>query len=142
VPPEGVTSSRLDFGSGERFSSLSLSDALGLRSFGLRLHTLAPRQRNRIHLHRDQEEVYLVLEGELTIGFEGGEELTVRRHELVRVPPEHRRQLMNRGDAPVQLLAIGAAGTHESADGEAFPDWSTRDGRPPLEIPYPEDLPT
>jgi mannose-6-phosphate isomerase-like protein (cupin superfamily) len=79
---------------GERM--ITLRRQLGVTSFGMNLITLAPRQRNRIHVHEHQEEVYLVLEGELTLAIEG-EEHTVKRGGLVRVGPSTRRQLINRG---------------------------------------------
>jgi uncharacterized cupin superfamily protein len=137
--PEGVTTTRLDLSTSER--QTSLTEALALGSLGARLLSLAPRQRNRIHRHRAQEEVYVVLEGELTIGFEGGEELTLRQWEVARVPPPVRRQLMNRGSRRAKVLALGAAGEHVTGDGEAFTDWSETEGRPPPEVPIPEDLP-
>src|SRR3954462_2946440 len=77
----------------ERFQSLRRE--LGVSSFGMNAITLAPRQRGRIHAHERQEEVFVVLEGELTIGIEG-EEHTVARGSAVRVAPSVRRQLVNR----------------------------------------------
>jgi uncharacterized cupin superfamily protein len=139
VPPEGVTTTRLGVGTPER--QVSLTDALGLRAFGARLLTLQPRQRNRVHRHRRQEELYVVVDGELTIAFEGGEELTLQRDEVALVRPDVRRQLMNRGTEPVSVLAVGGAGEHEGGDGEAFTDWSSDEPHPPPEVPIPEDLP-
>lgn len=139
MPPQGVTTTRLDLGTPER--QVSLSDALGLRAFGARFLTLQPRQRNRVHRHRRQEELYVVVDGELTIAFEGGEMLTLRRDEVALVRPEVRRQLMNLGAEPVSVLAIGGAGEHELGDGEAFVDWSSDEPKPPPDVPIPEDLP-
>src|SRR5207244_3547986 len=61
----------LERDSGERFQSLRRK--LGVRSFGMNLIVLLPGQRGRIHAHEEQEEVYLVLEGELTLLHEGAE---------------------------------------------------------------------
>jgi mannose-6-phosphate isomerase-like protein (cupin superfamily) len=135
---EGVTQARIDFGSNERFASLRRE--LGVTSFGLNVLTLEPRQRGRIHRHEQQEEVYVVLRGTLTLGLHG-EELDVAEGEAVRVAPEVRRQLVNRGAARLVLLAIGGAGEHVGRDGEAFAGWNHRDGRAPQEIPLPDDLP-
>lgn len=113
---------------------------LGLSSFGLNLLTLQPRQRGRVHAHERQEEVYLVLEGELTLGLEGDERV-LGKGELVRVGPDVRRQLVNRSAAPVVLLAIGGAGEHEGRDGRAWSSWDEGgNGRPPQEVPLPDDL--
>jgi mannose-6-phosphate isomerase-like protein (cupin superfamily) len=101
---------------------------------------LEPRQRGRIHRHQRQEEVYFVLEGTLTLVVEG-EDQTVERGELVRVAPEVRRQLVNRGPERVVMVALGGDGEHTGRDGEAFADWDDEQGAPPQEIPLPDDLP-
>jgi uncharacterized cupin superfamily protein len=127
----------IDWESGERF--LPLRRVLGVTSFGLNQITLQPGQRGRIHRHRSQEEVYLVLRGTLTIVSEDGEyELGAGR--LMRVAPGVRRQLVNLGDAPCVVVAIGGAGEHVGRDGEAFADWSETVGRAPQEVPLPDDL--
>ena len=100
---------------------------------------LEPRQRGRIHRHERQEEVYFVLEGTLTLVVEG-EEQAVERGELVRVAPEVRRQLVNRGPARVVMVALGGDGEHTGRDGQAFSSWDDTQGAPPQEIPLPDDL--
>lgn len=124
---------------GERFQALRRE--LGVTSFGLNLIALAPRQRGRIHAHERQEEVYLVLEGQLTLVLDGAEHV-LGRGDLVRVGPAVRRQLVNRGDERLQLLALGGSGEHAGRDGRAWKAWDEEgDGRPPQEVPLPEDLP-
>ena len=136
--PEGVTRARIDFASDERFAALRRD--LGVTSFGLNVLTLEPRQRGRIHRHEQQEEVYVVLAGALTLALEG-DELELAEGDAVRVEPSVRRQLVNRGTERVVLLAIGGAGEHVGRDGEAFEDWSSAEGRPPQDVPLPDDLP-
>jgi uncharacterized cupin superfamily protein len=134
----GVARSRLDPGAGERF--VSLRRALGVTSFGINQLVLEPGQRGRIHRHRRQEEVYLVVEGTLSLLVEG-EETTLEAGELVRVAPDVRRQLVNRGPARVVLVALGGDGEHGGRDGEAFESWDATESAPPQDIPLPEDLP-
>jgi mannose-6-phosphate isomerase-like protein (cupin superfamily) len=134
---EGVTRARIDFANDERFQLLRRE--LGASSFGLNVLTLQPRQQGRIHRHRDQEEVYIVLRGELTLGFDG-EEVRVAEGEVVRVAPAVRRRVMNRGDVPVVVLAIGGTGEHSGRDGEAFTAWDDDDPKTPQEVPLPDDL--
>jgi uncharacterized cupin superfamily protein len=136
---EGVSYTRLDAAAGERF--VRLRKALGVSSFGLNQLLLEPGQRGRIHRHRRQEEVYLVLGGTLTLVVEG-DERELGPGELARVAPGVRRQLVNRGREQVSLLAIGGAQEHEGRDGEAFADWGETTGRPPQEVPLPPDLPS
>jgi mannose-6-phosphate isomerase-like protein (cupin superfamily) len=123
----------------ERFQALRRE--LGVTSFGLNAITLLPKQRGRIHRHERQEEVYLVLEGELTLIVEG-EEQVLGAGTLVRVGPETRRQLVNAGTEPLRLLALGGYGEHEGRDGHAWESWDEGgEGRPPQEVPLPPDLP-
>jgi uncharacterized cupin superfamily protein len=135
---EPIGRTRLQPDTEERF--LSLRRELGLTSLGLNQITLAPGQRMRIHRHAHQEEVYLVVEGELTILIEQ-EETRLGTGELLRLAPEIRRQLVNRGPERVVILALGAAGEHQSRDAEAFHRWEDADGASPQEVPLPEDLP-
>jgi uncharacterized cupin superfamily protein len=133
-----VAFGRLDPDSGERFQRLR--NDLGVSTFGMNLIVLQPRQRGRIHRHEVQEEVFLVLEGELTLGLDG-EERVLGVGELVRVGPAVRRQLVNRGGARTVVLALGGSGEHVGRDGLAWESWDD-DGpaRPPQEVPLPEDV--
>lgn len=137
----GVGRERIDNSETERFRSLR--KPLGLTSFGLNQMTMLPGQRGRIHRHEHQEEVFLVLEGTLTVELEGAREpLELDAGELLRIAPELKRQLSNQGSETVQLIAIGGYGNHEGRDGIAFTDWDQLHGAPPQEVPLPEDLPS
>ena len=135
---DGSARTRLDAESPERF--VSLRRALGVTSFGINPMLLRPGERGRIHRHHNQEEVYLVLEGTLSL-FVEGEEATLEPGEVIRVAPGVKRQLVNRGPGPLHLLAIGGAGEHEGRDGMAFTDWDATDSVSPQEMAMPEDLP-
>ncbi len=134
---DGVSTAALDLDGDERFQLLRRE--LGVSAFGINLLRFRPRQRGRIHRHERQEEVYLVLEGTLTLGIEG-EERELGRGELVRIAPSVRRQLTNRGSERLAVLSIGGATPHEGRDGIAFTAWDDRDGKPPAEVPPPPDL--
>ena len=134
---EGTSTTRLDPETGERF--LPLRRQLGVSSFGLNQIVLHPGQRGRIHRHQRQEEVYVVLEGRLTLLLEG-EESELGQGELIRVAPNVRRQLVNRGPGRVVLLALGGAEEHRGRDGEAFGDWSDEQPVSPQELSMPPDL--
>jgi uncharacterized cupin superfamily protein len=133
------TVTKLDRRTGERFQTLRRE--LGVSSFGINLVVLGPGQRGRIHAHGRQEEVYLVLEGELTLLVER-EPTLLGPDELARVGPGTRRQLVNAGAAPLVLLALGGSGEHAGRDGGAWSDWDEPGpGRPPQEVPLPSDIP-
>ena len=133
----GIAFAALDYDTGERF--VRLRQQLGVSTFGLNQIVLEPGQRGRIHRHKRQEEVYLVLEGTLTL-FVEGEEHTLEAGSLARVAPGVRRQIANRGPERVGLLALGGAEPHEGRDGVAFEAWEETEGRPPQEVPLPSDL--
>jgi uncharacterized cupin superfamily protein len=134
----GVSFTSLDPDGDDRFQWLRRE--LGLSTFGLSLMRLRPGQRGRIHRHLHQEEAYLVLEGALTLVIEN-EPHELSQGDLARVGPEVRRQLANRTREPVLVLAMGGAHPHESRDGRAYASWEEMgEGRPPQEVPHPEDL--
>jgi uncharacterized cupin superfamily protein len=134
----GTSRTRIAADTDERFTPLRRE--LGVTAFGMNLIVLQPGQRGRIHRHERQEEVYLVLEGTLTLLVER-EESVLARGELVRVAPEVRRQLVNRGPQPLVLFAVGGDGEHAGRNGEAFASWDQETGAPPQEVPLPADLP-
>jgi uncharacterized cupin superfamily protein len=135
----GVAFASLDPAGEGRFQRLR--QELGVTTFGLNLLRLRPGQRGRIHRHLHQEEVYLVLEGTLTLLVEG-EPHELRRGAVARVAPQVRRQLVNRHAEPLVLLALGGANPHEGRDGRAYASWDEAgEGRPPQEVPLADDVP-
>jgi mannose-6-phosphate isomerase-like protein (cupin superfamily) len=135
---DGVAFTRLDPEPAERFTPLRR--ALGVTTMGINQITLRPGERGRIHAHARQEEVFLVLDGVLTLLVEG-EPRDMGAGELVRVAPAVRRQLVNLGPGPVTVLALGAASPHDGRDGIASRDWDDPAPGPPQEVPLPDDLP-
>jgi len=133
----GASFATLDLEAGERF--VALRRQLGVESFGLNLMLLEPGQRGRVHRHKRQEEVYIVLAGTLTLELDGGEVHTLQPHDAGRVGPETRRRLSNRGDTSVALIALGGAEPHVGRDGLAYTDWDDTEGKPPQEVPLPPD---
>jgi uncharacterized cupin superfamily protein len=138
IPDPDIAFATLDRKGGERFQALRRE--LGVSSFGMNLLVLEPGQRGRIHAHDRQEEVYLVLAGELTLLVEDAPHM-LGEDQLVRVGPGVRRQLVNKGLERLVLLAFGGSGEHVGRDGHAWMTWEeTGTGKPPQEIPLPDDL--
>ena len=77
------------------------------------------------HSHDDQDELFLVLEGRLTVELRDGD-VELGEGELLVVPRgvEHRP----RADAEVHLLVVGTAITSNAAGGK--PEWSHGGGTP------------
>jgi mannose-6-phosphate isomerase-like protein (cupin superfamily) len=132
----GFAFAKLDPAGEERF--LSLRRALGVSTFGINQILLRPGQRGRIHRHAAQEEVYLVLDGTLTLWIEG-EPHELDAGSVARVAPEVRRQIANPHPKPVLLIALGGANEHIGRDGHAFTSWDDTTGASPQEIPLPDD---
>jgi quercetin dioxygenase-like cupin family protein len=129
----GTAFTKLDPDGEDRFQRLR--QELRVSTFGLNLLRLRPGERSRIHRHEEQEEVYLVLEGTLTLAIEG-EARDLQRGELARVAPDVRRQLSNAGDELLLIVALGGAKEHFGRDGRAYFSWDEEgDGHLPADVP-------
>lgn len=134
----GISVTRLNPDSGERFQGLRRE--LGVTTFGMNLITLQPGERGRVHRHRRQEEVFVVLEGILDI-VTADDTIEQTAGAVIRIAPEVKRQLVNRGPGRTVVLALGSAEPHNGRDGEAFTSFDHPTPSTPQEIPNPEDLP-
>ena len=134
---DGASFAEIDFTGAEQFQAMRRQ--LGVTSFGMNVISLRTGQRLRIHRHAQQEEVYVVLVGVLTLSIET-EDHRLERGATARVAPAVRRQLTNRDPGLLLVLALGGVGHHEGRDGEAFTSWDETSGRPPQEVPFPPDL--
>lgn len=90
-------------------------DALDCENLGITLLELEPGGKGKAHDHaeEDHEKAYLVVDGEVTIELGGDEsesanEETLAAGEAIRVAPDTRRQLHNRGDGRVRIVIAGA----------------------------------
>jgi mannose-6-phosphate isomerase-like protein (cupin superfamily) len=138
VPDPEFSTAAIDPATDELFRPLRRE--LGVESLGINQITLQPGQRMRVHVHERQDEVYLVLEGTLTLIVEA-EEHTLGAGTLARVGPRTRRQIGNRGNELAVLLVVGAAGEHVSRDARAWGSWDEEgEGRSPREVPLPPDF--
>ncbi|HEY6888675.1 MAG TPA: cupin domain-containing protein [Solirubrobacter sp.] len=134
----GVSYTALQPDTEERF--ISLRRELGVSTFGLNQIILRPGQRGRIHRHKTQEEVYIVLSGTLTLVYED-EVKELGQGEIARVAPDVRRYITNRHPEDVLLIALGGALEHVGRDGEAFATWEDTEPTSPQELPLPPDEP-
>jgi len=134
----GTSVTRLDPDSGERFQPLRRD--LGVTTFGMNLITLQPGERGRVHEHVRQEEVMLVLEGTLDVVTSDGV-VELQAHDLMRIAPEVRRQLVNRGPGRTVVVALGGATEHDGRDGRAFASFDDTEAKAPQDLPNPDALP-
>ncbi len=98
--------SRASFDGEPENGFVRLRDPLGVTTFGINKLVLARGQRNQIHRHKHQEEVYLVLDGTLTLIVEG-EPQDVGPGEAVRRPGGPAVSSSTAGPVELTLLALG-----------------------------------
>jgi len=85
-----------------------LRDPLACEQLGISVFELSPGDdgKGHDHGHDGQEEVYLLLEGGVTIEVDG-ESIEMSPGDALRVDPEHSRQIHN-GDESSRLVIAGA----------------------------------
>jgi uncharacterized cupin superfamily protein len=84
-----------------------LGKQLGAESLGARLWRLVPGQASTRHRHRDQEELYILLEGSGRVRVDG-ELLTLEPLDSLLVEPAASRQLFNDTETDQLWLVVGA----------------------------------
>ena len=91
-----------------------LSDPLETTDFALNRYRLDPGERfsGGMHAHMDQEEVFVIVEGEATFETMDGE-VTVGEAEVIRFAPGEFQSGKNDSDGEVVAFAMGAPGDSE-----------------------------
>jgi len=85
-----------------------LAKQLGAQALGARLWRLEPGQASTRHRHREQEELYVLLEGSGRVRIDGEEPLTLTPMDTLLVEPGAVRQLFNDTGADQLWLVVGA----------------------------------
>jgi uncharacterized cupin superfamily protein len=105
-----------DLGEGPGFRKVRTE--LGVQAFGVNAVVLPAGYATKRHYHERQEELYLVLDGEIEFTFDDGGAVTLRRGGMVRVDPHTVRALRNTSpDDEATYFAVGAAGGYVGRDG-------------------------
>src|SRR5512140_3830292 len=92
----------------EHLAVQPVADLVGAEKLRVNVWTLAPGDWSwGRHAHREQEELYLVLDGRLRVEA-GGEVAELEAREALVVPAGVGHQLWNAGHAPVTFLAAAA----------------------------------
>jgi uncharacterized cupin superfamily protein len=118
VTGDGWAIATLD-GLGEGPGFRKVREPLGVTEFGVNAIVLPPAYTSRRHFHERQQELYLVLEGE--IEFELGEERhTLGPGGLARVDPPTVRSLRNTSETEEAVyFCVGGRGGYVGRDGQA-----------------------
>jgi uncharacterized cupin superfamily protein len=123
MPKEPVTgdgwavSSLAELGEGPGFRKIRAP--LGVTAFGVNAIVLPPGTANRFHYHERQQELYLVLEGEIEIEFGDGSTHVLGPGGLARVDAATARRLRNTSDSEdATYFCVGADGGYVGRDGK------------------------
>ena len=110
------------------------SAGIGARKLGYNLTELPPgKAQCPFHAHREEEEMFLVLEGTGELRF-GDKRYPIRRHDVIACPTggaEVAHQIVNNGSTPLRYLALSTLATTEVCQ---YPDsnkvglWSSTPG--------------
>jgi uncharacterized cupin superfamily protein len=104
-----------DLGEGPGFRKVR--SALGVTGFGVNAIVLPPSWVTPRHSHERQEELYLVLDGEIEFDLDG-EKHTLGPGGLAKVDPGTMRSLRNTSDtAEATYFCVGGAGGYVGRDG-------------------------
>jgi quercetin dioxygenase-like cupin family protein len=119
-----AVTSLADLGEGPGFRKVR--SALDVTAFGVNAVVLPPSWVTPRHSHERQEELYLVLDGEIEFDFGDGQKQTLGAGGLARVDPPTTRSLRNTSDAAeATYICIGGAGGYVGRDGQ-LPEGETR----------------
>ncbi|HEY6695734.1 MAG TPA: cupin domain-containing protein [Solirubrobacteraceae bacterium] len=111
-----AVASLTDLGEGPGFRKIR--SALGVTAFGVNAVVLPPSYQTHGHFHERQQELYLVLEGEIEFQFGDDERHTLGRGGIARVDPKTVRRLRNTSpDAEAVYFCVGGDGGYVGRDG-------------------------
>jgi uncharacterized cupin superfamily protein len=98
------------------------SARLGARKLGYNLTELPPgKAQCPFHSHREEEEMFLILEGEGELRF-GSERHRIRKHDVIACPTggaEVAHQIINTGTVPLRYLSLSSQSQTEVCE---YPD--------------------
>jgi uncharacterized cupin superfamily protein len=95
---------------------------LGVEEFGVNAIVIPPGYDTGYHLHEEQEELYIVLDGTVEIGFNDGTTHPLGPGGLARVAAPVHRKVKNVGEADATYVVVGAKGGYVGRDGLQPPE--------------------
>jgi quercetin dioxygenase-like cupin family protein len=106
-----------DLGEGPGFRKVR--SALDVTAFGVNAVVLPAGYATNRHFHERQQELYLVLDGEIEFEFGDGDRQTLGRGGVARVDPGTVRRLRNTSaDADATYFCVGGDGGYVGRDGQ------------------------
>jgi quercetin dioxygenase-like cupin family protein len=114
-----AVASLADLGEGPGFRKVR--SALDVTAFGVNAVVLPAGYVTGRHFHERQQELYLVLEGEIEFEFGDGETQTLGRGGVARVDPKTVRRLRNTSESDEAMyFCVGGDGGYVGRDGQTL----------------------
>jgi quercetin dioxygenase-like cupin family protein len=111
-----AVSSVHDLGDGPGFRKVRAP--LGVTAFGVNAVVLPPGYQTHRHRHDRQQELYLVLDGEIEFEFGAGDTQTLAAGGIARVDPSTPRRLRNTSsESEAMYFCVGGDGGYVGRDG-------------------------
>ena len=102
---------------GDGYGFRKIRGPLGVTAFGVNAIVIPPGYTAGFHAHERQEELYICLQGPMTIEFEGEGVHTLETGAMARVSPEVFRRTGNPGPGDAIYVCIGGADGYVGRDG-------------------------
>jgi mannose-6-phosphate isomerase-like protein (cupin superfamily) len=125
---EGYAVAQLD-DLGEGWGFRKVRKELDVTAFGVNAIVLPPQYETNFHYHDEQEELYILLSGEVEIVFGDGTEHRLQPGGMARVAPETHRKLRNVSDGDSTYVCVGGKDGYVGRDGRD-PEGATSAGPP------------
>ena len=112
---------------GEGYGFRKVRRALGVTAFGVNAIVMPPGYTAGAHYHDEQEELYVCLEGRLSLEFGDGSTHLLEPGGVARVDPGTVRRMGNPGESDCTYLCVGGKDGYVGRDAH-LPEGETRTG--------------
>ena len=110
---------------GEGYGFRKVRKELGVTAFGVNAIVVPEGFESGFHFHEEQEELYVVLEGEIELEFGDGTKHRLRPGGMARVDAATHRRISNVGAGDATYLCAGGKDGYVGRDGK-LPEGETR----------------
>ena len=104
---------------GEGYGFRKIRKELGVGAFGVNAIVLPPEYTTGWHFHEEQEELYICIDGPMTIEFQSGDgPITLEQGDVAWAAPEAVRRTGNPGPGDATFICVGGKGGYVGRDGQ------------------------
>ena len=103
---------------GEGYGFRKVRKELGVTAFGVNAIVMPPGYTANAHSHEEQEELYICLDGQLSLEFEDGTTHVLEPGDMARVDAATVRRMGNPGSGDLTYVCIGGKDGYVGRDGK------------------------